>query len=65
MDKPARRWCSVRDASLYFDLKSPKTLYSLAARNRLPAGSVLRIGRQIRLDVAAIEASAELKREQR
>lgn len=52
------RWLTVSAASKYFGLKSPKTLYSLAARDRLPRGSVLRIGRQIRINVEIIEAEA-------
>jgi excisionase family DNA binding protein len=59
-----RRWLSVHEAGLYFGLNA-KTIYSLAARKRLPAGSVLRLGRQLRIDVSAIEAGAELKRGQR
>lgn len=53
-----RVWRSVTEAAEYFHLRSGKTLYSLAARGRLPEGAVLRIGRQIRIDVAAIEAEA-------
>ena len=52
-------WYSIAEASQYFGLKSPKTLYSLAARGRLPKGAVLRLGRQIRINIAAIEAEAE------
>jgi hypothetical protein len=55
-----RRWYSISAAAEYFGLKSPKTLYSLIGRDRLPKGAVLRIGRQIRLNVAAIEADATL-----
>ena len=54
-----RRWYSVAEAASYFGLKSPKTLYTLAARDRLPAGAVLRIGRQIRVNVEVIEAAAK------
>lgn len=50
-----RRWCTVRQAGEIFQV-SPKTIFSLIGRGRLPAEAVLRIGRQIRLDVAAIEA---------
>jgi len=58
---PAERvWYSVEEATSFFGLKSAKTLYSLAARNRLPGGSVLRIGRQIRLNIPMIEAGAAL-----
>jgi len=49
-----RRWLTVKEAADYFAL-SPKTLYSLAARDRLPKGSVLRIGRQIRVNAKVIE----------
>ncbi len=55
-----RRWYSIPVAAEYFGMKSPKTLYSLAARGRLPEGSVLKIGRQIRLNIAAIEAGTVL-----
>jgi len=55
-----RRWFSIPAAAEYFGLKSAKTLYSLIGRDRLPKGAVLRIGRQIRLNVAAIEAGAVL-----
>ena len=50
-----RRWFTVREAAEYFSMKE-KTLYSLAGRGKLPDGSVLKIGRSIRFDVAAIEA---------
>jgi len=49
------RWLTIREAAVYFSI-SAKTLYSLAARGRLPEGSVLRLGRQIRFDVERIEA---------
>ena len=52
-----RSWRSISDAARYFGLKSPKTLYSLVARGRLPENAVLRIGRQIRISVEAIEAA--------
>jgi excisionase family DNA binding protein len=53
-----RRWSTITEAAEYFGI-SRKTLYSLAARHRLPSGSVLRIGRQIRIDVQKIEQAAE------
>jgi TolB-like protein len=53
-----RIWFSVAEAAQYFGLKSSKTLYSLAARHQLPEGAVLRIGRQIRVNVKVIEAAA-------
>lgn len=55
-----RRWLTVVEAAEHFSL-SRKTLYSLAARGRLPAGAVLRLGRQLRIDVATIEAEAEIQ----
>jgi len=51
---PERRWLTIREAAEYFSI-SAKTLYSLAARSRLPAGSTLRLGRQIRFDIQTIE----------
>lgn len=54
-----RRWLSVSEACKYFGLKSSKTLYSLAARGRLPKGAVLRLGRQIRINVTVIEEEVE------
>jgi len=56
---PDRRWFTIREAAAYFSL-SPKTLYSLAARERLPEGCTLRLGRQIRFDIAAIEVGMAL-----
>jgi len=55
-----RRWFSIAETAAYFGLKSPKTLYSLGARGRLPEGSVLRLGRQVRLNIALIEAQGTL-----
>jgi len=52
----SRRWVSVREAAEYFSIRK-KTLYSLAARGLLPKGSVLKLGRQIRLDLEKIEKS--------
>jgi len=51
-------WCTIAEAAAYFHLKSAKTLYSLAARHQLPEGAVLRIGRQIRINVQVIEGTA-------
>ena len=53
-----RRWSTITEAAEYFTI-SKKTLYSLIGRNRLPSGSVLRIGRQIRIDVSKVEQAAE------
>jgi len=56
---PERRWFSAAEASVYFS-KPKKSFYSLAARNLLPAGSVIKLGRELRFDIAAIEAGAAL-----
>lgn len=53
---PGRLWYSIPAAAQYFGLKSPKTLYSLIARGRLPKGAVIRIGRQIRINIVVVEA---------
>ena len=50
-----KKWMTVAEAGDYFSIPK-KTLYSLAARGLLPANSVLRLGRQIRIDVSVIEA---------
>jgi len=52
-------WCSISEAAKYFQL-TPKTLYSLIGRGRLPEAAVLRLGRQIRIDIRAVEASAAI-----
>ena len=61
MSEGGRRWLSIKEVAQYFGLKSPKTLYMLVGKGKLPTGSVLRIGRQIRVDIAAIEAGAAIK----
>jgi excisionase family DNA binding protein len=53
-----RKWLTIGEAADHFKI-SAKTLYSLVGRGRLPKGSVLRLGRQIRIDVAAVENTAE------
>jgi len=55
-----RRWYTIAEAAAHFGL-ARKTVYSLAARGRLPKGAVLRIGRQLRVDIAAIENGAAIK----
>jgi predicted DNA-binding transcriptional regulator AlpA len=55
---PQRRWFTAAETAAYFGL-SAKTLYSLAARGRLPKGAVLRLGWQLRFDIAAIEQVAQ------
>jgi hypothetical protein len=49
-----RRWVSISEAATYFDIPA-KTLYSLAARGLLPKGAILRLGRQLRVDIEAVE----------
>ncbi|MCK4431691.1 MAG: helix-turn-helix domain-containing protein [Candidatus Aminicenantes bacterium] len=49
---------TIVEAADHFAI-SRKTLYSLIGRGRLPAGAILRLGRQLRINVAAIEAEAE------
>lgn len=54
-----RRWFTAAELSAYFS-KPKKSFYSLAARNLLPVGSVIKLGRELRFDIAAIEAGAAL-----
>jgi len=61
-EQPSRRWVPIKEAAAYFSI-SAKTLYSLAARKRLPEGSVLRLGRQIRFDVKRIEEGDHEKKQ--
>jgi hypothetical protein len=49
------RWVSVGVASEFFSLPR-KTLYSLLARGRLPAGSTLRVGRLLRFNLEKLAA---------
>jgi len=58
MAERRRVWLTIAEASSHFAI-SRKTLYSLAARGRLPKGSVLRLGRLLRIDVSAVEAEAD------
>jgi hypothetical protein len=53
-----RRWFTAAETPAYFGLPA-KTLYSLVARGRLPEGAVLRLGRQLRFDIMAIEQGAK------
>ncbi len=53
-----KKWFNAREAGQIFDIPA-KTMLSLAARGRLPKGTVLRLGRQVRFDVKMIEAEAE------
>jgi len=58
MNPSKRHWLTIAEAADHFAI-SRKTLYSLIGRDRLPAGSVLKIGRQIRINAVAIEEGAE------
>jgi hypothetical protein len=53
------RWCTGKEASEYFQLPY-RTLLTLRAAGRLPAGSTLRLGRALRFDVVVIEAGLAL-----
>jgi len=57
MDFSGRRWLTIAEAADYFAL-SRKTMYSLVARGRLPKNSILRLGRQLRVNVKIIEAES-------
>lgn len=50
-----RKWVEIAQAADFLSIKK-STLYSLAARGRLPAGSIMRIGRALRFNLEAIEA---------
>lgn len=52
-------WFTVKEAAEYFSIP-PKTLYSLAGRGLLPGDAVLRLGRQIRVDIKKIEEDGTL-----
>lgn len=49
-----KKWFTVKEAAEYFSIKK-KTLYTLIGKGQLPADAVLRLGRQIRLDIKKIE----------
>jgi len=49
-----RRWFTISETSAYFSLKK-STLYSLIGRGMIRDDAVLRLGRQIRLDIKKIE----------
>jgi hypothetical protein len=53
-----KTWVSIAEASRHFGL-ARGTMYSLAARGLLPPGSILKLGRQIRVNVEKIEAQAD------
>jgi excisionase family DNA binding protein len=56
-----RKWFSVREAADYWGIKS-STLYALLGRRKakLPEGSLVRIGKQIRIDIEKIDANGGL-----
>jgi len=49
-----KRWYSIAEAADYFSIKKC-TLYSLVGRGLIRDDAVLRLGRQIRLDIRKIE----------
>jgi len=59
MDFSGRKWLSVAEAADHYFSISRKTLYSLISRDMLPEGSVLRLGRQIRINVKIIEGDSK------
>jgi len=56
-----RRWLSAREVAEYFGIPV-KSILRYAATRRFPEGSVLRIGKHVRLDIQAIEAAGGTKR---
>jgi hypothetical protein len=57
-NQPHRRGFTVAETAAYFSLPA-NTLYSLAARGRLLKGAILKLGRQLRFDIMAIEKAAK------
>lgn len=51
MDK---RWYSIAEAAEYFSMKK-KTLYGLVGRGLIRDDAVLRLGRQLRIDIKKVE----------
>jgi len=49
-----KKWFTVKEAAEYFSIKK-QTLYGLIGRGLVPGDAVLRLGRQIRLDIKKIE----------
>jgi|GEM_PF-2311965 len=58
---PDRKWYSAREASQYFGIPA-KSILRYAATGRFPKEAILRIGRHVRLDLAAIEAARGTER---
>jgi len=54
-----KKWYSVREASQYFGLNL-KTLYTLIGKGQIPDDAVLRLGRQLRVDLKKIEEEGTL-----
>lgn len=50
-----RRWITINEAANYLSLH-PKSVYSLASRKIIPS---VKIGRSVRIDLKALEASLE------
>jgi len=55
-------WMRISEASAYFSIPQ-KSLYSLIARGLLPPGTVLRLGRQLRVNAAGVEAAQKIQQE--
>lgn len=56
-----KKWFSVKEAAEYFNI-NPKTMYSLIGRGLLPGDAILRLGRQIRVDIKKIEKEENLNK---
>jgi excisionase family DNA binding protein len=54
--RPDKNWLTAEQASVFFQI-SKKTLYSLAARKRLPEGSFIKLGRAVRFNLERIEGT--------
>jgi len=54
-----KRWFTVKEAAEYFSIPV-KTIYSLASRGLIPGNAVLRLGRQLRVDLQKIEEEGTL-----
>jgi hypothetical protein len=53
-----KKWFSVPEAASHFGINI-KTFYSLAARGLLPEKSVLRLGRQLRINIQKVEEDGD------
>ena len=54
-----KKWFNVAEAAEYFSIPV-KTIYSLASRGLIPGNAVIRLGRQLRVDLKKIEEEGTL-----